>query len=61
MKFHRVRLTNVTFTSAEAMPWEVHRDEAHGWPCPYCWNIMSGKRPRLGITSFLVLKAGPTT
>lgn len=45
MKVHRVRLCNVRFTSAEAMPWEVHRDEACGWPCPYCWNIMSGKCP----------------
>jgi len=28
-----------------ALPWNIARDNARGWPCPYCWTIMDGKAP----------------
>lgn len=27
--------------SKSAIPWKVHRNDAVGWPCPYCWSLMT--------------------
>lgn len=38
-----VRIATVRFRP-EAFPIELHRDDANGWPCPYCWETMEGTR-----------------
>lgn len=34
----RVRATRLP---REAIPFDVDRDHAYGWPCPYCWTVMT--------------------